>query len=551
MIRISDIKLAIHLAADPETERRALLEAIRTRLRIKSKERKGTGTIQFEIFKKSLDARKKNDIHYVYTVDVQIHEEEKLLRKLPSKGIGKAPVTTCPAIRFGNEHMKSRPVIVGTGPAGLFAGLLLSRYGYRPILLERGEDVDARTVAINRFWGGGALNTESNVQFGEGGAGTFSDGKLTTLINDKRCRIILEEFIQAGAPKEILYRSKPHIGTDLLKSTVKNIRQQIISYGGEVRFRSKVTDLVIKDGRIAGVVINDNITLDCSILIPAIGHSARDTYDMFYRRGVSMSQKAFSIGVRIEHPQELIDKAQYGAAAGSPGLGAADYKLSYHSSNGRSAYTFCMCPGGYVVAAASEEGHVVTNGMSEYRRDGRNANAALLVGVTPNDFPGSHPLSGMEFQRKWEHLAFTAGGKTYHAPAQLTGDFLEDRLSTGWGGVEPTYKPGLVFAELKNCLPGYVIETMKEAILDFDRRIKGFAMPDSILTGVETRSSSPVRINRDENHESNIKGLYPIGEGAGYAGGIMSSAVDGVRTAEKIMERYRSFLQRTETYLFP
>jgi uncharacterized FAD-dependent dehydrogenase len=538
MIRLSDIKLAIHLAANPDMEMQALQEAICSRLKLKSPDPKNADRIKFEIFKKSIDARKKNDIHYVYSVDIQVQEEEKLLRKFFGKSVSVTPDLSFPAVKLGNEPLKNRPVIIGTGPAGLFAGLILSRNGYQPVLLERGDDVEARSAKINRFWSGGFLDTECNVQFGEGGAGTFSDGKLTTLINDKRCRTILEEFIQAGAPKEILYRSKPHIGTDLLKSTIKNIRLQILAYGGEVRFRSKATDLIIKDGKITGIVINDEEELDCSILMPAIGHSARDTFEMFYRRGVSMSQKAFSIGVRIEHPQEIIDRSQYGNAAGSPGLGAADYKLSYHSSCGRSAYTFCMCPGGYVVAAASEKGHVVTNGMSEYKRDGLNANAALLVGVTPDDFPSHNPLSGVEFQRQWEHLAYLAGGETYQAPAQLTGDFLADRPSTGWGSVKPTYKPGLVFADLKNCLPEYVIETMKEAILDFDRKIKGFAMPDSILTGVETRSSSPVRMNRDDNHLSNIQGLYPMGEGAGYAGGIMSSAVDGVRTAEKIMERY-------------
>ena len=499
---------------------------------------KGAEPIQYEIFRKSVDARKKNDIHYIYTVDIHAREEKKLLRKYASRGVSASPDLPRLEVKLGSEHLTQRPVIIGMGPAGLFAGLTLARNGYRPILLERGEDVDSRKERIQRFWSGGLLDTDSNVQFGEGGAGAFSDGKLTTLIHNKHCRVILEEFIQAGAPKEIAYRSKPHIGTDLLRSTVKNIRQKILAFGGDVRFRAKVMDLIIKDGRIAGIILNGSEKLECGVLMPAIGHSARDTFEMLYRRGVGMSRKAFSIGVRIEHPQELIDRAQYGDAAGSPGLGAADYKLSYHSGSGRSAYTFCMCPGGYVVAAASEEEHVVTNGMSEHNRDGRNANAALLVGVVPDDFPGSHPLSGIEFQRKWERLAYLAGGESYRAPVQLIGDFLADRPSTGWGRVEPTYQPGVVFAELKNCLPGYVVETIKEAILDFDRKIKGFAMPDGILTGVETRSSSPVRINRDENYLSNIQGLYPMGEGAGYAGGIMSSAVDGVRAAEKIMERY-------------
>jgi uncharacterized FAD-dependent dehydrogenase len=348
----------------------------------------------------------------------------------------------------------------------------------------------------------------------------------------------LEEFVKAGAPKEILYYYRPHIGTDLLRTIVKNIRQEIIANGGEVRFKTKVTDIIVKDGNIHALKLNNTETLYCNIVLLALGHSARDTYEMLDRHGVKMSPKSFSVGVRIEHPQNLINIAQYGDAAGHPMLGAADYKLSYHSKRGRSAYTFCMCPGGYVVAAASEYNSVVTNGMSEYRRDGRNANAALLVGVTPSDFMSDDPLAGVEFQRKWENLAFKLGGENYMAPAQLTEDFLHDRKSTGFGSVTPTYKPGVVFSGIKNCLPDYVIETMKEAIVYFDSKLKGFALPDSVLTGVETRSSSPLRINRDEKFTANIEGLYPVGEGAGYAGGIMSSAVDGIKTAEKVIERY-------------
>lgn len=533
MLRLSDLKIGIDEAADSESERQALRNRILSKLKISDKE-----LIDFQIFKKSIDARKKDKICFVYTVDVKLHNEARVLGKHNARGISLAPDLSYKAVPLGTEEMIERPVVIGMGPAGLFAGLLLVRNGYKPIILERGEDVDSRTKKVNRFWHQGLLDTESNVQFGEGGAGTFSDGKLTTLINNKRCRTVLEEFIKAGAPPEILYKSKPHIGTDILKTVVKNIRQEIISYGGEVRFNAKVTDFIIEDGNIKGVIIDNNEELCCQVVLLATGHSARDTYEVLLRRGVAMSQKPFSIGLRIEHPQDFIDRAQYGDAAGHPALGAADYKLVYHSPHGRSAYTFCMCPGGYVVAAASEERGVVTNGMSESKRDGKNANAAILVGVKPADYNSPHPLAGVEFQRKWERQAYKLAGENYRAPSQLTGDFLADRPSTGWGRVQPTYQPGVVLAPLKDCLPHYVIETLKEAIGYFDTRIKGFAMPDSILTGVETRSSAPVRINRDENAQANIRGLYPMGEGAGYAGGIMSSAVDGIKTAEKVMVKY-------------
>lgn len=533
MIRISNIKLKVNEAKDADMERQALYKAILSKLKISGKKLK-----DFKIFKKSIDARKKDEIFYVYTLDIDVHNEKEILDKQGPKGVTPTPDLSYKSVEAGSEKLTKRPVVIGMGPAGLFAGLLLSRRGYKPIILERGEDVDARTAKVNVFWERGQLDCESNVQFGEGGAGTFSDGKLTTLINDRRCRTILEEFIGAGAPQEILYKNKPHIGTDILKSVVKNIRREIIANGGEVRFKSRVTDLIIKDGSLDAVIINDNEKLNCKVALVAIGHSARDTFEMLNSRGVEMTPKPFSIGVRIEHPQDFINKAQYGNAKEYQGLGAADYKLSYHSESGRSAYTFCMCPGGYVVAAASEKHHLVTNGMSEYKRDGHNANSAILVGVTPADFPSHHPLAGIEFQRAWEHLAFKLAGENYFAPVQLTGDFLEDRISSCFGSVKPTYRPGTAFVPLKNCLPDYVIRTLKEAIMHFDTKIKGFAMADSILTGVETRSSSPVRINRDESFQSNIRGLYPVGEGAGYAGGIMSSAVDGFRAAEKVIEKY-------------
>lgn len=536
MIRIPNLKLQIQQAKNNTIEKEALEKAIVSKLKINSKD-----LITFQIFKKSIDARKKNALTYVYTVDASLKNEAAILKKCGKFGVTASPDLSYQAVTPGNISLEHRPVIIGLGPAGLFAGLILARNGYAPLILERGDAVDIRAAKIDTFWQTGQLDPESNVQFGEGGAGTFSDGKLTTLINDPRCRSILEAFIEAGAPEEILYLSKPHIGTDLLRETVKSLRQEIIKSGGEVRFRARVTDFLIEDDQLTGLIINEQETLSCQVALLGIGHSARDTFMTLHERGVTMTPKAFSIGVRIEHPQPLINSAQYGAAAGSAGLGAADYKLSYHSPNGRSAYTFCMCPGGYVVAAASEANGVVTNGMSEHRRDGENANAALLVGVQPEDFGDSHPLAGVAFQRHWEGLAFALGGRNYQAPAQLVGDFLADRPSSHWGRVKPTYTPGLCLAQLKDCLPDYVVATMKEALLHFDQKIAGFAMADSVMTGVETRSSSPVRINRNDDHLANIAGLYPMGEGAGYAGGIMSSAVDGVKTAEKVIQRYARF----------
>ncbi|MCR3922014.1 MAG: hypothetical protein NUK65_05785 [Firmicutes bacterium] len=531
MIRLANIKLEITSAASVAAEKQALRAVILSKLKIAENELKN-----FEIWKKSIDARKKDKIFYIYTIDVDVANEKRILNNHSS--LAHTPDLSVAGVQLGTENMANRPVIIGMGPAGLFAGLQLAKSGYRPVILERGEDVDSRTKKIHTFWHSSRLDPESNVQFGEGGAGTFSDGKLTTLINDRRCRTIIGELISAGAPAEILYQSKPHIGTDLLKAIVKNVRQEIITHGGDVRFKAKVTDVIVKDGKINALEINDDEQLQCSVVLVAIGHSARDTFAMLHRRGIAMKQKVFSLGVRIEHPQEIINAAQYGDAPGASALGAADYKLVYHAKSGRSAYTFCMCPGGYVVAAASEEQGVVTNGMSEYKRDAANANSALLVGVSPADFESEHPLAGIEYQRKWERLAYQLGGENYQAPVQLTGDFLADRLSTNWGSVRPSYKPGVTFAPLRQCLPDYVVTTLKEAIVSFDARIKGFAMSEGILTGVETRSSSPVRITRDEQFLSNIYGIYPMGEGAGYAGGIMSSAVDGVKVAEKVMEKY-------------
>lgn len=526
MLRVTGIRLGL------DESERELGKKTAEKLGIKEKD-----IISLQISRKSIDARRKN-ISFVYTVDVAVRNEKRVFARFRDRSVAIAPDLEYRYVQPGEERLRHRPVIVGAGPSGLFAGLILSQMGYQPLLLERGEDVDSRQKKVQRFWNEGFLDEESNVQFGEGGAGTFSDGKLTTLIRDPRCRKVLEEFVKAGAPKEILYLNKPHIGTDLLVTVIKNLRQSIIAHGGEIRFRAKVTDLKIRSGKVVGVVVNGDEVIPCEVVLLGIGHSARDTFDMLHRRGVAMIQKPFSIGMRIEHPQALIDAVQYGDFAGDPRLGAADYKLVYHSPKGRSAYTFCMCPGGYVIAAASEAGGVVTNGMSEYRRDGKNANSALLVGVGPGDYGSEHPLAGVEFQRRWEKLAFELAGSNYYAPVQLVGDFLLDRPSSQFGAVTPTYRPGVAFVELKRCLPPYVIETLREAIRSFDAKLPGFAMAEAVLTGVETRSSSPVRIVRDEGYLANVEGLYPIGEGAGYAGGIMSAAVDGIKAAEKVAGKY-------------
>lgn len=530
MIRIPEIKLNL------EQDESILKKEISKKLHIPEEEIK-----DLRIFKKSVDARKKNDINFVYAVDIEVNNEEAIIKKHFKKGIIKTPTIKYEYLRRAPENFK-RPIIVGLGPAGLFAGLILAQMGYKPIILERGKSVDERAEDVDLFWKTGKLNTESNVQFGEGGAGTFSDGKLTTLIKDPRCRKVLEEFVLAGAPEEILYINKPHIGTDILRGVVKNIRNTIISLGGEVRFSSKVTDLIIKDNRICGVKINDKETIDGDKVLLALGHSARDTFYMLFDNGLDIKPKGFSVGVRIEHPQSLINENQYGSFASHKKLGAADYKLSGHFENGRSAYTFCMCPGGMVVAAASEENMVVTNGMSYHARDMENANSALLVGVSPEDYGSDHPLAGVEFQRNLERLAFRAGGENYNAPAQKVGDFLKGIPSDAIGQVNPSYGPSVNMTDLRLCLPNFVTDTMKEALVLFDKKIKGFANPEAIMTGVESRSSSPIRIQRDDNLQSNIRGVYPIGEGAGYAGGIISAAVDGIRVAEEVANSFYGYI---------
>lgn len=533
MLRITGIKIAVTKNQDE-----SLKNEILRYLKISPQE-----LISYKIFKQSVDARKKDMLYFVYTVDVQVKNENKVLKK--GKNINKTSDLEYKYVSTGIAPLKNRPVIIGTGPAGLFAGLILAERGYSPILVERGKDVERRTRDVEAFWQNGKLNTESNVQFGEGGAGTFSDGKLTTLIKNIRCRKILKELIKYGAPEEIMYSFKPHVGTDLLKIVVKNIRQKIIDLGGEVRFESKVTDILIKNQEIKGVIINGQEELESEVVLLAVGHSARDIFSLLHQQGVKLSPKAFAIGLRIEHPQRQIDTVQYGKFADVPCLGAADYKLSYHASTGRGAYTFCMCPGGVVVAAASEAGGVVTNGMSYFARAEENANSALLVGVEPADFPGESPLAGVELQRKIEKLAFELAGSNYYAPVQLVGDFLNDRPTKQLGDVRPSYKPGISFVEINKCLPPYVVTTLKEALPQFAKKIKGFAREDAILTGVETRSSSPIRIERNSKYESvNIKGLYPCGEGAGYAGGIISAAVDGIMVAEAIIQKYKPFSRR-------
>jgi uncharacterized FAD-dependent dehydrogenase len=496
------------------------------------------------IIRRAIDARRKNNITFVYTLDVEpaVPEGQVLARLRGDRDVVAKQDEQLEPVSHGDKPLDYPPVIVGAGPAGLLAGIVLAEQGYRPVILERGRNVDRRTADVAHFWQTGKFDPVSNVQFGEGGAGTFSDGKLTTRVNDVRMGQVLDILVAAGAPEEIKYLHKPHVGTDRLRQVVKNLRQMIIAKGGQVEFEARVTDIKVIDGKLEGLVVNDTRSIPCSVALFGIGHSSRDTYEMLCRRGVAMEAKAFAIGVRIEHSQELIDRSQYGGAAGHPKLGPADYALVYQDKpNGRTAYSFCMCPGGLVVAAASEAGGVVTNGMSHYNRDSGVANSALVVNVAPADF-GSGVLAGMVFQRRYEKLAFITGGSSYFAPVQTVGDFLNDKLGSQKFSSPSSYRPGVTAANLHACLPDFVTVTLAKALADFGRKIKGFDHQQAVMTGVETRTSAPVRLIRNNNYMSaNVSGLYPMGEGAGYAGGIMSAALDGMNTAIAIMKEYKSF----------
>ncbi|MGO4221321.1 NAD(P)/FAD-dependent oxidoreductase [Lysobacter sp. TAF61] len=544
MIRLTDLNLPLD-----HTEP-ALRQAILARLGIADDELVG-----YTVAKRSYDARRRGAIVLIYSVDVDTPREADILQRMEAEAAGPArtgdrskvmrtPDTSYKFVTRAPEGLPLRPLVIGMGPCGLFAGLVLAQMGFRPIILERGKAVRERTKDTWGLWRKKVLNPESNVQFGEGGAGTFSDGKLWSQISDPKHygRKVIDEFVKAGAPDEIAYVSKPHIGTFRLVSMVEEMRATIESLGGEIRFSQRVDDLLIETDHagtrhVRGVTLDSGEQLRADHVVLALGHSARDTFAMLHGRGVFVEAKPFSIGFRIEHPQSLIDTARFGAQAGHPLLGAADYKLVHHCRNGRSVYSFCMCPGGTVVAAASEPGRVVTNGMSQYSRNERNANAAIVCGITPEDYAqyGNGPLAGIELQRHWEARAFELGGGEYEAPGQLVGDFLKGKASSGFGTVQPSYKPGVRLGDLAPSLPEYAIEAIREALPAFEKQIRGFAMHDAILTGVETRTSSPVRITRGEDgHSLNTRGLFPAGEGAGYAGGILSAGVDGIRTAEAV-----------------
>ncbi|MCW6048743.1 NAD(P)/FAD-dependent oxidoreductase [Lyngbya sp. CCAP 1446/10] len=528
MLRITEIKLPLD---HPES---AIASAIVKKLQILPEE-----LLSYSIFKRSYDARKKAEILLVYIVDVEATQEKQLLQRF--KKDPHVMVTPDTSYRYVAQAPSNltipRPIVIGTGPCGIFAGLMLAQMGFRPILLERGKAVRDRTVDTFGFWKKKIeFNPESNAQFGEGGAGTFSDGKLYSQVKDTQHygRKVLTELVNAGASPEILYINKPHIGTFKLVGLVQSMRAKIESLGGEFRFQTRVEDIHIENGKVQGITTASGEYIASNHIVLAVGHSARDTFEMLFSRGVYIEAKPFSIGFRVEHPQQLIDRCRFGDRAAHKLLGAADYKLVHHCQNGRSVYSFCMCPGGLVVAAASEPGRLVTNGMSQYSRNERNANSGIVVGITPEDYPG-HPLAGIELQRRLEERAFELGGGTYNAPGQLVGDFLANRPSIALGSVQPSYTPGVVMTDLSESLPDYAIAAIREALPAFDKQIKGFAMDDAVLTGVETRTSSPIRIKRKEDYQSlNTEGLYPAGEGAGYAGGILSAGIDGIKVAEAV-----------------
>ncbi len=525
MIRVRQIKVPV-LKNNPAYLKNCLSQKIK----IPNKD-----ILDYSIVKLSIDARDKRNIFYVYELNVNIKEEEKLLKRNKSKDIFLVDDEKYRVPKKGNKKLKTPIVIVGSGPAGLFSALLLIENGYKPIVIERGEKIEQRILTVEKFWKTGILNENSNVQFGEGGAGTFSDGKLNTLVHDKsfRNQKVLETFVKYGAPKEILYLQKPHIGTDILRKVIINMRNAILHGGGSILYNSCLTDLFIEDNQLKAIQINNETKIDCQHLVLAIGHSARDTFSMIYNKKIKLTSKPFAIGIRIEHPQSVINESQYGDFAKF--LPPATYKLTYNTPSGRGVYSFCMCPGGYVVNASSEKNRLTINGMSNAKRDSKNANSALVVTIYPKDF-GMNPFDGMNFQRTLEQKAYEIGkGKI---PVQLYKDFLNNQVTKNFGNFQSEIKGGYTFSNLNELFPDYIIQSLKEAIPVFGKRIAQFDMEDAILSGIESRTSSPVRIYRDENYESNIKGIYPCGEGAGYAGGITTSAIDGIRVAESIIQKY-------------